>query len=106
MVLDAVRTCPFVGAVAALTTTVVVAEVNPLAAPAVRLAAVPDRLVAVPEEGVPNAPLYVTRPLAPLTLLPNAEATPVPRPLSPVETGSPVALVNVPEEGVPNAPPE
>ena len=29
-------------------------------------------------------------------------ATPVPNPLMPVETGSPVALVSVTEEGVPN----
>ena len=32
-------------------------------------------------------------------------ATPVPRPLTPVEIGRPVALVSVPDEGVPRAPP-
>ena len=32
-------------------------------------------------------------------------ATPVPRPDTPVEIGSPVALVRVPDEGVPSAPP-
>lgn len=55
----AVSTCPVVGAVAALTATVVVAEFNPfaaVAAPAVSPAAVPVRFVATPDEGVPNAP--------------------------------------------------
>ena len=32
-------------------------------------------------------------------------ATPVPRPLTPVPIGNPVALVRVPDDGVPNAPP-
>jgi hypothetical protein len=32
-------------------------------------------------------------------------ATPVPKPLTPVEIGSPVAFVNVPDDGVPRAPP-
>lgn len=32
-------------------------------------------------------------------------ATPVPRPLTPVEIGNPVAFVKVPDEGVPSAPP-
>ena len=32
-------------------------------------------------------------------------ATPVPRPLTPVLIGNPVAFVRVPDDGVPNAPP-
>lgn len=32
-------------------------------------------------------------------------ATPVPRPLTPVPIGNPVAFVRVPDDGVPNAPP-
>jgi len=32
-------------------------------------------------------------------------ATPVPKPLTPVEIGNPVAFVNVPDDGVPKAPP-
>ena len=58
VLLVAVSTCPFVGAVAPLTDTVVVADFNPLAAvdvPALRLAAVPVRLVATPLAGVPSA---------------------------------------------------
>ena len=33
-------------------------------------------------------------------------ATPLPRPATPVEIGSPVALVRVPDDGVPSAPPD
>ena len=66
--LEAVSTCPFVGAVAAFTTTVVVALFSPLAVvavPAVRLAAVPLMLVPTSVSGVPSAllaPVSVTTP--------------------------------------------
>ena len=57
--LVAVSTCPLDGAVAPDTEIVVVALLRPFAAvavPAVKLLAVPERLVAVPDEGVPRAP--------------------------------------------------
>jgi len=50
-------------------------------------------------------------PLPKRTLLAVSVVAPVPPlatgsvPVTPVESGSPVALVNVPEEGVPRAPP-
>ena len=69
--------------------------------PAVRPAAVPVRLVATPEDGVPRAPLKVTKAPAVPTLTPRAVATPVPKPEIPVETGRPVPLVKVMAEGVP-----
>ena len=65
----------------------------------------PVKFVAVPEEGVPNAPPLTTGAPAEPTLTANAVATPVPRPDTPVEIGSPVALVSVPELGVPSGPP-
>ena len=78
----------------------------------------PVQLVKVPEVGVPSsgvtkvgevaktaAPLPVSsvRAAAKLALLGVARnvATPVPNPLTPVLTGSPVQLVSVPEVGVP-----
>ena len=87
VLLVAVSTCPVVGAVALLTTTVVVAELMPFAAvavPAVRLAAVPVRFVAVPLEGVPSAPPFTTNAPADPTLSPSAVATPVPSADNPV----------------------
>jgi len=66
--LVAVSTCPVVGAVAALTETVVVAEFKPfdvVAIPAVRPAAVPVIFVPTKEAGVPSAlepPVSVTTP--------------------------------------------
>lgn len=41
----------------------------------------------------------------PVTAAARAVATPVPKPDTPVEIGSPVALVSVPLDGVPSAPP-
>lgn len=46
-----------------------------------------------------------TGPPEPVALLARPVATPVPRPLTPVEMGNPVAFVSVPLEGVPSAPP-
>jgi hypothetical protein len=66
--LVAVNTCPIVGAVAALTETVVVAEVNPfdvVAIPAVNPEAVPVIFVPTNDDGVPSAlepPVSVTTP--------------------------------------------
>jgi hypothetical protein len=48
---------------------------------------------------------FATTPLAALRALPNAVATPVPKPETPVEIGRPVAFVSVPLDGVPRAPP-
>lgn len=42
-----------------------------------------------------------TTPPEPVTALPSAAATPVPRPDTPVEIGNPVAFVSVAAEGVP-----
>jgi len=78
----------------------------------------PVQLVRVPEVGVPNsgvakvglvantkAPLPVSSVTADAKLalegVARNVATPVPRPLTPVETGRPVQFVNVPEVGVP-----
>jgi len=44
----------------------------------------------------------VVKPPALFELAARAVATPVPSPLTPVETGNPVALVNVPDVGVPS----
>jgi hypothetical protein len=65
--------------------------------------AVPVKLVTVPLEGVPNAPPFTTGAPAVPTLTAKAVATPVPKPLTPVEIGRPVALVKTPLAGVPNA---
>ncbi len=65
----------------------------------------PVRLVAVPEDGVPRAPLKVTNAPAEPTLTPSAVRTPVPAPVRPVDIGSPVRFVAKPEAGVPRAPP-
>jgi len=43
-------------------------------------------------------------PEAALVVFESAVATPVPKPLIPVETGKPVAFVKVPLDGVPNSP--
>jgi hypothetical protein len=60
------------------------------------------QFVNVPEEGVPKAPPLVTSAPEDPTLIAKAVATFVPKPLTPVEIGSPVQLVNVPEDGVPS----
>jgi len=65
----------------------------------------PVAFVRVPLDGVPNAPLNVTKAPAAPTLTAKAVATPVPRPEMPVDTGRPVAFVRVADAGVPNAPP-
>lgn len=52
--LVAVSTCPDVGAVAALTSTVVVADFRAFVIPDVSPVAVPVQFVSVPEEGVPR----------------------------------------------------
>jgi len=79
----------------------------------VQLVNVPD--VGVPSKGVTNvglvantkAPVPVSSVTADIKLADEGVAknvaTPVPRPLIPVETGRPVQLVNVPELGVPSA---
>jgi hypothetical protein len=65
--------------------------------------AVPVKLVATPEAGVPKPPPFTkTDPAVPV-LTARAVATPVPSPLTPVLMGSPVKLVAIPEAGVPNA---
>ena len=90
--------------------------------PAVKLAAVPDKLVATPDAGVPNA--GVTRvgdvpntnapdPVSLVTAdarlddvgVPRKVATLLASPDTPVEIGNPVAFVNVPPDGVPSAAP-
>jgi hypothetical protein len=80
----------------------------------------PVALVKVPLEGVPRAgvtkvgllantkaPDPVSSDTAEAKLaddgVPKNVATPVPKPLTPVEIGNPVAFVKVPEAGVPNA---
>ena len=57
--------------------------------------AVPVRLVTVPLAGVPSAPLNNTGAPALPVLTAKAVAMPVPRPLTPVLMGRPVALVRV-----------
>jgi hypothetical protein len=57
-------------------------------------------LVRVPDDGVPSAPLKVTRDPADPTLTASAVPTPVPRPVIP-EIGRPVAEVRTRVEGVP-----
>jgi len=80
----------------------------------------PVALVKVPLEGVPRAgvtkvgllantkaPVPVSSDTAEAKLaddgVPKKVATPVPKPLTPVEIGNPVAFVKVPDAGVPNA---
>tara|TARA_R110000868_G_scaffold12052_1_gene58495 strand:+ start:1223 stop:1870 length:648 start_codon:yes stop_codon:yes gene_type:complete len=80
----------------------------------------PVQLVSTPEAGVPSAGVTrageVANTSAPLPVssvtaaarfaeegVPRNVATPVPRPLTPVPTGSPVQLVSTPEAGVPSA---
>ena len=84
--LVAVRTCPAPGAVAPLTTIVVVAEFSAFAVvaiPAVKLAAVPVAFVSTIELGVPPAPLKVTNAPAFPTATASAVATFAPKPVSP-----------------------
>lgn len=60
----------------------------------------------VPRFGVTKTGLVVNASAPePFTAVPSAVATPVPRPLTPVLIGNPVALVSVPDDGVPSAPP-
>ena len=47
-----------------------------------------------------------TGPPEPVALLPNPAETPVPRPETPVDIGSPVALVNVRDPGAPRTDPD
>jgi hypothetical protein len=80
----------------------------------------PVQLVKVPEVGVPSrgvtnvgdvANTSEPEPVSSVTAAAKFElegvaknvATPVPKPLTPVEIGNPVQLVNVPEDGVPKA---
>ena len=87
--------------------------------PAVKPAAVPVTFVITPDAGVPSAgvtsvglvantaapvPVSSVRAAARLALegVARKVATPVPNPLMPVATGSPVALVSVPDAGVPS----
>ncbi len=65
--------------------------------PAVSPDAVPVRLVATPDDGVPSAPLKVTNAPAEPTFTPSAVATPVPSPETPVPIGRPVEVVSVRE---------
>jgi hypothetical protein len=78
----------------------VVAVVAPTV-PLMLIEAVPVRLVTVPLEGVPNAPLNNTGAPAEPVLTARAVAMPVPKPETPVLIGKPVALVNVALVGVP-----
>jgi hypothetical protein len=88
--------------------------------PAVRPEAVPVMFVPTKADGVPKAgvtkvglvantkePVPVSSVTAEIKLaddgVPKKVATPVPKPLTPVEIGNPVAFVKVPEAGVPNA---
>jgi hypothetical protein len=88
--------------------------------PAVRPEAVPVMFVPTKADGVPKAgvtrvgllantkaPDPVSSDTAEARLaddgVPKKVATPVPKPLTPVEIGNPVAFVKVPEAGVPNA---
>lgn len=63
----------------------------------------PVALVKVKDVGVPNDPLYVTKPPDALVALPNAVKTPVPAPVKPVEIGRPVTFDITPDTGVPSA---
>lgn len=57
----------------------------------------------LPLEGVPRAPLNVTKAPAEPTLTAKAVNTPVPVPVRPVEIGKPTAFVRLTDEGVPSA---
>jgi hypothetical protein len=61
----------------------------------------PVKLVAVPPDGVPSTPPLTKGAPEEPTLTARAVATPVPRPDTPVEIGSPVAFVKVALVGVP-----
>lgn len=63
----------------------------------------PVALVKVPLDGVPRAPPLVTIDPAEPTLMASAVATPVPRPVSPLD-GYPVQFPRLPLAGVPRAP--
>jgi len=94
----------FVAFVAVVADVALVAVVAVAALPPIdRPDAVPVKLVATPLDGVPNAPPLVTKAPAEPTFTAKAVATPVPKPLIPVETGNPVALVRTAAEGVPSA---
>jgi len=69
--------------------------------PLMLMDAVPVKFVTVPEDGVPNAPPLTTGEPAVPILTAKAVATPVPRPLTPVLMGRPVAFVKVTLVGVP-----
>jgi len=90
-------------AVAVRVVTVATAGVVAPTVPLMLIEAVPVKLVTVPLEGVPNAPPFTTGAPAVPTLTAKAVATPVPKPLTPVDIGRPVALVKTPLAGVPNA---
>jgi hypothetical protein len=47
-------------------------------------------------------PLMVVKPLEAFAVFPNAVATLVPNPATPVDIGNPVQLAKFPEEGVPS----
>ena len=59
------------------------------------------QLARLPLEGVPSAPLNVTKAPAEPTLTARAVKTPVPVPVRPVEIGRPVAFVSVRADGTP-----
>lgn len=101
--LVAVSTCPLVGAVAALTSTVVVADFRAFVIPEVSPVAVPVRFVATPDEGVPSAHPFTTGAHAVPTFTASAVAIPVPSPDTHVAIGSPVRLVATHDAGVPSA---
>lgn len=65
--------------------------------PAIKPDAVPVKLVAMPEVGVPRAPLNSTGAPAVPTLLDNAVATPVPNPVMPNDGTEVAAIVPEPE---------
>lgn len=110
---------------ACVAVTVVNAPVVAVVAPTVPLMlmlAVPVRLVTVPLLGVPRAGVTsvglvantsAPEPVSSVTAaakfaelgVPRKVATPVPKPLMPVDTGRPVKFVAVPLLGVPSAPP-
>src|ERR1700730_15401353 len=83
---------------APLVTTCVKVPVAGVVAPTVPLIlmlAVPVRFVATPDDGVPSAPLNVTKAPAEPTLTPSAVATPVPSPVMLPTAGVIVAELTV-----------
>jgi hypothetical protein len=102
------RYMPFEGSVAEFGTNEFATEVVKVPAagvvaptvPLILIEAVPVRLVTVPEDGVPRAPLKVTKAPAEPTFTARAVPTPVPRPVIPA-IGRPVPLVRVTALGVP-----